>query len=81
MGHGLGPGPLRQVVVGVVGATGLVLEPLAAHTQTRHEGVELLVAVGHQMGPAVVDGAESGGLPPVVEVHGHRGSGPPVGLR
>ena len=70
-------GPLGYVVVGLMGTALLVLEPLAPHAQPDGEVVELLVAVGHQVRPSVLDRAQTGGLPPVVEVdgHGRRGRG------
>ena len=68
-------GSFGQVVVGLVRAALLVLEPLPPHAQPGGEVVQLLVAVGHQVGPAVVDRTQSGRLAPVIEVDGHRGPG------
>jgi hypothetical protein len=78
--QGLGSGALGQVVVGLVGPMGPVLEPLPFHPQTRGEGMQLLVAVRHQVGPPVLHRAEPRRLSPVVEVDGH-GCERTVGLR
>jgi hypothetical protein len=50
---------------------GLVLEPLPPHAQSSSEGMQLIVLVGHQVGPPVVYGPEAGRLPPIVQVDGH----------
>ena len=64
-------GPLGHVVVGLVRPAILVLEPSRSMPRRPGEGVELLVGVGHQVGPPVVDRAEPGRLAPVIEIDGH----------
>ena len=77
--QGTVPGPLRNVVVSLVGTVGPVLEPLSLHAHAGGKGVELLVGVGQEVGPPVIYRPEAGRLPPVVQIDGHRPSG--SGLR
>jgi hypothetical protein len=71
-GQGLLSGPFGQVVMGLVWSVGPMLEPLPLHAHAGCEGVQLIVTVGYQVGPAVVDRSEPGRLTPVIEVDGHR---------
>lgn len=77
-GHGDGTqvqciltGALGHVVVSLVRPAILVLEPSALHAQSPGEGVELLVSVGHQVGPPVVDRAQPRRLAPIIQIDRH----------
>ncbi len=73
-------GPFGQVVVGLVWTVCPMLEPLPLHTHARGEGMQLVVAVGYQVGPAVIDRPEPGRLAPVIEIDGHS-KRPAIALR
>ena len=81
VGQSLGPGPFGQIVVSVVRTSRFELEPLTPHAHVGGESVELIVAVGNQVRPPVVDRTESGALAPVVQVDSHRERWPVTGLR
>jgi hypothetical protein len=48
------------------------LEPGSPEPETLGEGVQLLLGVGEEMGPAIVDPTDGRRLPPVVDVDRHR---------
>src|SRR5664280_1847391 len=72
--EGVGPQAFGNVIVSLIRSTLVALEPRSFHAETDGERMELLVAVGNQVRPEVVDRSEASALAPIVEVGGHRRS-------